>query len=202
MTQPAAARTPASPLARRLARAAGLSLAAVRGTGPGGRVVRHDVDAAIRARHHVGIESGRAATVSGGVAAAMVVRRSVRLDALLACCAELNEPDQPEVTVGDLMTMAVTRAHAVVSGVPEVWLVDLGDEGVDEGAVPADSAHPAVLTLGAPRQEVVLAAGTLVIGTVLRATLSVPASILDAQTAARWLNAFATRIERPARLLR
>jgi pyruvate dehydrogenase E2 component (dihydrolipoamide acetyltransferase) len=40
---------PASPLARRLAREAGLDLASIHGTGPGGRVVEADVKAAIAA---------------------------------------------------------------------------------------------------------------------------------------------------------
>lgn len=41
----------ASPLARRLARDAGLTTADLTGTGPGGRVVRRDVELAIAARH-------------------------------------------------------------------------------------------------------------------------------------------------------
>ncbi|MFF9506879.1 2-oxo acid dehydrogenase subunit E2 [Streptomyces sp. NPDC014724] len=39
-----------SPLARRLAREAGLDLAVLTGTGPGGRIVRRDVEAAVTAR--------------------------------------------------------------------------------------------------------------------------------------------------------
>jgi pyruvate dehydrogenase E2 component (dihydrolipoamide acetyltransferase) len=58
IAQPAAARAPerspgervkASPLARRLARAQGVDLASVSGTGPAGRIVRADVDAAAAA---------------------------------------------------------------------------------------------------------------------------------------------------------
>ncbi|HEY4688648.1 MAG TPA: dihydrolipoamide acetyltransferase family protein [Anaerolineae bacterium] len=57
--QPAAAAAPApaagdgrikaSPLARRMAQEAGLNIAEVKGTGPGGRIVKRDVDAAIGA---------------------------------------------------------------------------------------------------------------------------------------------------------
>jgi pyruvate dehydrogenase E2 component (dihydrolipoamide acetyltransferase) len=50
-------RTFASPLARRLAKEAGLDLAAVAGTGPHGRIVRSDVDAAAR--------NGAAASAAG-----------------------------------------------------------------------------------------------------------------------------------------
>jgi len=42
-------RIKASPLARRMAKEAGLNLAALTGTGPGGRIVRRDVDAAMAA---------------------------------------------------------------------------------------------------------------------------------------------------------
>lgn len=45
----APARVRASPVARRLARDAGLDLAGLRGSGPGGRVVKRDVEAAARA---------------------------------------------------------------------------------------------------------------------------------------------------------
>ncbi|WP_411142672.1 2-oxo acid dehydrogenase subunit E2 [Streptomyces sp. x-80] len=43
-----------SPLARRLAREAGLEVAALTGTGPGGRIVRRDVEAAVAARDTAG----------------------------------------------------------------------------------------------------------------------------------------------------
>jgi len=42
-------RLKASPLARRLAAEAGVELAAVRGSGPGGRIVKRDIEAALRA---------------------------------------------------------------------------------------------------------------------------------------------------------
>ncbi|MBX6372525.1 MAG: 2-oxo acid dehydrogenase subunit E2, partial [Acidothermus sp.] len=45
-----AGRVKASPLARAIAREAGLDLATIRGSGPGGRVVRADVEAAVAAR--------------------------------------------------------------------------------------------------------------------------------------------------------
>jgi pyruvate dehydrogenase E2 component (dihydrolipoamide acetyltransferase) len=48
--EPGAADVRASPLARRRARELGVDLARVRGTGPGGRVVRADVDAAAEGR--------------------------------------------------------------------------------------------------------------------------------------------------------
>ncbi|WP_344457315.1 biotin/lipoyl-containing protein, partial [Actinomadura kijaniata] len=44
----AGSRPPSSPLARRLARDHGLDLNAITGTGPGGRIIRADIEAAIR----------------------------------------------------------------------------------------------------------------------------------------------------------
>ncbi|MEV0664967.1 dihydrolipoamide acetyltransferase family protein [Actinomadura luteofluorescens] len=44
-----AARPPSSPLARRLARDHGIDLTALSGSGPGGRIVRADIEAAVRA---------------------------------------------------------------------------------------------------------------------------------------------------------
>ena len=45
---PMAARIKASPLARKLAADAGLDLATISGTGPGGRIVKRDIAAANR----------------------------------------------------------------------------------------------------------------------------------------------------------
>ncbi|WP_344281334.1 dihydrolipoamide acetyltransferase family protein, partial [Actinomadura napierensis] len=46
--RPAASRPPSSPLARRLARDHGIDLATLTGSGPGGRIVRADIEATIR----------------------------------------------------------------------------------------------------------------------------------------------------------
>lgn len=46
---PRGTRPPSSPLARRLARDHGIDLATLTGTGPGGRIVRADIEAAVRA---------------------------------------------------------------------------------------------------------------------------------------------------------
>jgi pyruvate dehydrogenase E2 component (dihydrolipoyllysine-residue acetyltransferase) len=47
---PVAGRVPASPLARKLARERGVDLTAVSGTGPGGRIIRADIEGAARER--------------------------------------------------------------------------------------------------------------------------------------------------------
>lgn len=73
---PAGARVVASPLARRIAAAAGVSSAGVSGTGPGGRIKRRDVDAALkasRARPAATPTAMQAAAPGGGVAAVPLV---------------------------------------------------------------------------------------------------------------------------------
>src|SRR5690606_1815293 len=62
-------RTVATPLARRIARAGGIDLRTVKGSGPGGRIKRRDVEAAARARPSAG-----AAPAASGVAPAAGVR--------------------------------------------------------------------------------------------------------------------------------
>jgi pyruvate dehydrogenase E2 component (dihydrolipoamide acetyltransferase) len=54
---PARSRTFISPLARRLARSAGLDIAEIRGTGPGQRIVRRDVEGAIAHRGNAAIDT-------------------------------------------------------------------------------------------------------------------------------------------------
>ncbi|MEE1747688.1 MULTISPECIES: 2-oxo acid dehydrogenase subunit E2 [unclassified Streptomyces] len=67
-----------SPLARRLAREAGLDIEALAGTGPGGRIVRRDVDAAVAARRTPEPES--APTPAASPAAAAVPRTAAPAD--------------------------------------------------------------------------------------------------------------------------
>ncbi|NDU71924.1 dihydrolipoamide acetyltransferase [Actinomadura sp. DSM 109109] len=61
--RPGGSRPPSSPLARRLARDHGIDLATLTGSGPGGRIVRADIEAAVRA-------GGPAAPAAGAPAAA------------------------------------------------------------------------------------------------------------------------------------
>ncbi|MEO9139752.1 MAG: dihydrolipoamide acetyltransferase family protein [Jatrophihabitans sp.] len=72
---PAAGRVLSSPLARALARTHGLELARIRGTGPGGRVVRADVESAIA--HSSDVE-GAATTEPVDVADERIALTSVR----------------------------------------------------------------------------------------------------------------------------
>jgi pyruvate dehydrogenase E2 component (dihydrolipoamide acetyltransferase) len=59
----------ASPLARRLARAGGLDLASLSGSGPHGRIVKRDVDAALSGREAKAPQAGTAMAPRGGAVA-------------------------------------------------------------------------------------------------------------------------------------
>jgi pyruvate dehydrogenase E2 component (dihydrolipoamide acetyltransferase) len=132
----------ASPLARRLAREAGIALDDLRGSGPGGRVRRRDVDAAILRRGTAAaapatVPPERPATSSvpayvdvpttrlrRAIAARLVeskqaaphfyLRGSARVDRLMAMRAELNAGDGIRVSVNDLVVKAVAGSDDAV----------------------------------------------------------------------------------------
>ncbi len=75
----------ASPLARRLAKEAGLDVGQLRGTGPSGRIVRRDVEAATAARHtgapasaHAPAEGAGLASTAGAAAYTEVLHSRLR----------------------------------------------------------------------------------------------------------------------------
>jgi pyruvate dehydrogenase E2 component (dihydrolipoamide acetyltransferase) len=63
----------ASPLARRMAAQAGIDLSALKGSGPGGRIVKADIDAALAARAHPAAAAAPAAPPAPVVAPSPVV---------------------------------------------------------------------------------------------------------------------------------
>jgi pyruvate dehydrogenase E2 component (dihydrolipoamide acetyltransferase) len=121
----------------------------------------------------------------------------------------------PVVHVASLMTassLAVTLADLesraqegrLASGEPEpasVMVVDLGPEGVAEVAIDATEQHPAVLTIGAVRNAVVVEAGELVPGRVLTLSLCCDTSQVEAAAAARWFAHLVGLLEQPLRFL-
>lgn len=131
----------ASPLARRLAREAGLVVDTLAGTGPNGRIIRRDVEQAIGARADTARPATPApATSVVGEAASYTdvpisrqrrliatrlseskqttphfyLRGSARVDSLLALRAELNDGAAVKVSVNDLLIKAVARTHVAV----------------------------------------------------------------------------------------
>jgi pyruvate dehydrogenase E2 component (dihydrolipoamide acetyltransferase) len=138
-----------SPLARRLAREAGLSIADLRGTGPGGRIVRRDVQQATdslktlptapvmaatpapAATAYVDIPHTRMRraiaarlTESARDAPHFFVRGTARVDKLLKLRARLNESGSVRVSVNDLVVTAAARAHVLVPAMNVIWTPD------------------------------------------------------------------------------
>jgi len=146
------ARVFSSPLARRLAKEAGLSITDIHGTGPGARIVRRDVERAALAA------SGRNSAATSGAAAAydevphtrmrratasrltestrqaphFFLHGTARVDKLVKLRAHLNEaaagagdvPGTVRVSINDLVVMAAARAHALVPAMNVLWTPD------------------------------------------------------------------------------
>jgi pyruvate dehydrogenase E2 component (dihydrolipoamide acetyltransferase) len=134
----------ASPLARRLAREAGIDYETLRPTGPQGRVVRADVEAAIadRDRHRAAApvpapaEAGlvphsrlrraiaRRLTESTTTVPHFYLRGTARVDALFALRAELNAIGPVKLSVNDLVVKAVAQAYLAVPATNIGWTDD------------------------------------------------------------------------------
>lgn len=143
----------ASPLARRMARDAGLDATGLVGTGPGGRVVRRDVEVAIAERHTAPAPPAGAAprvtpSVPGDAGTIEVphsrLRRAVaarltqskqelphfyvsgtaRVDRLLAVRREIEAATGTKVSVNDLVVRAVGRTHELVPELNVTWTDD------------------------------------------------------------------------------
>jgi len=140
----------ASPIVRRLARERGLDLSAITGTGPGGRIVRRDLDRApVQTASAPGDRSAAARGTNAGPAAftdipltsmrKVIARRlteskstiphfyvtsHIRVDELLAVRRELNEVSPVRISVNDLVLKAVAAAHTAVPAMNAVWNED------------------------------------------------------------------------------
>lgn len=139
----------ASPLARRLARSSGVSLESIVGTGPGGRIVRRDVQAALAAgapTPSAAPTQAVSAAIEGvstdiphtrmrrAIAGRLVeskqtaphfyVSGSCRVDALLAMRATINENSDVKVSINDLVIKAVAKAHTLVPEMNAIWTTD------------------------------------------------------------------------------
>ena len=154
-TEPAAgSRVFASPLARKLARESGISVDELKGSGPGGRIVRRDVERHVAESPSSAPAPARAATTSAPLAAAgeelvphSPMRRAIarrlteskqnvphfylvaecRVDALLAMRAQANSnPARPKLSVNDFVLKAVAAAFRAVPEANVAW----SDEGM------------------------------------------------------------------------
>jgi pyruvate dehydrogenase E2 component (dihydrolipoamide acetyltransferase) len=135
----------ASPLARRLAREAGVPLAQLTGSGPDGRIRRRDVEAYVSHRPAgptvaaaavatddfwdepvSRMRSAIAARLTQSVQTAphFYVRGRARVDRLLELRREINDGGGVKVSVNDLVVKAVAKAHTVVPELNVVWTGD------------------------------------------------------------------------------
>ncbi|MGH3333023.1 MAG: dihydrolipoamide acetyltransferase family protein [Nocardioidaceae bacterium] len=129
----------ASPLARRLAREAGLSVAEISGTGPGGRIIRRDVEAALAGRTGVqeaAPSAGQYADIphsrmrraiatrlaeSQQTVPHFYLRATVRVDRLLKLRDKVNPAAATKVSLNDLLVKAAACAHTLVPEMNVVW---------------------------------------------------------------------------------
>jgi len=138
-----------SPLARKIAREAGLDLASVTGSGPGGRIVRRDVNAAVLSAGAKPIASPQPATAVSALAASdftdtphsklrkliavrlveskttaphFYVRGSAEVSSLLRMREEINDGGDVRVSVNDILIKAMAKAHQQVPGLNVIWM--------------------------------------------------------------------------------
>jgi pyruvate dehydrogenase E2 component (dihydrolipoamide acetyltransferase) len=137
-----------SPLARRMAREAGLDIAKIRGTGPAQRIIRRDVDGAIAQRGNGAPSAGAATrplepgsfldiphtrlrktiaarlTESTQTAPHFYLSGAPRVDRLLRLRRRLNEVADVRVSLNDLVIKAVARASELVPAMNVIWTPD------------------------------------------------------------------------------
>jgi pyruvate dehydrogenase E2 component (dihydrolipoamide acetyltransferase) len=137
-----AARTFASPLARKMARDSGIALEGIAGTGPGRRIVRRDIREAlagasssaqvksqpsISAQYedipHTRMRKAIAARLSHSKQTAphFYLRGTCRVDALLQARALLNEQGSVKLSINDLLIKAIAKAHTLVPAMNVTW---------------------------------------------------------------------------------
>jgi pyruvate dehydrogenase E2 component (dihydrolipoamide acetyltransferase) len=128
----------ASPLVRRLARERGLDLATLRGSGPGGRIVRRDVDRLEAPEAPAAVATGwtdvphtpmrraiaRRLTESTSTVPHFTLTADCRVDALLALRQAINADRPAAVSVNDLVVKAVAAALMAVPDANVIWIPD------------------------------------------------------------------------------
>jgi pyruvate dehydrogenase E2 component (dihydrolipoamide acetyltransferase) len=138
----------ASPLVRRMAREQGLDLSAVRGSGPGGRIVRRDLEGLEAATKPEAAPAAKAAEkLAGGftdvphtgmrraIARRLTQSKSeiphfylsadVRVDELLQLRKRVNDAASDKVSINDFVVKAVAAAFADVPDANAIWMDDV-----------------------------------------------------------------------------
>ncbi|MFD5723347.1 dihydrolipoamide acetyltransferase family protein [Streptomyces sp. NPDC127036] len=131
-----------SPLARKLLRDAGVDIATVTGTGPGGRIVRRDAERAVARASQAPAPATTDVTTTPTLVTAhnrmrraianrlvaskrevphFYMKRTVEVDALLQLRTDVNAGAGMHISVTDLVVKAVAVAHATVPEANVVW---------------------------------------------------------------------------------
>jgi pyruvate dehydrogenase E2 component (dihydrolipoamide acetyltransferase) len=135
-------RRAASPIVRRLARERGIDLAGLSGSGPGGRIVRRDLDAAATTPATVVAAAPSPASAADGVAEKLTgMRKAIarrlteskttvphfyvtahcRVDRLMELRRQVNEAADRKVSVNDFVLKAVAGALTDVPAANAIW---------------------------------------------------------------------------------
>ena len=143
----AAGRVRASPLSKRLARQLGVEIEALEGTGPGGRVVRRDVEAAVEARAAQEERDGEPGPVSGAALQADEEFEDIPLTQMRKTVARrLVESLGPVPHFYLTVDIDMTRALAARARVNEILSHDGGKASVNDviikAAAVALTRHP------------------------------------------------------------
>ncbi|MHB1164159.1 MAG: dihydrolipoamide acetyltransferase family protein [Candidatus Nanopelagicales bacterium] len=165
----------ASPLARRLARDSNIGLDSIIGSGPGGRIVRRDVTAAIALGPvpssppmavtttvptaaagsgaftdipHTRMRQAIAArlTLSKQSAPHFYVKGSCRVDALLAARVLVNERTPQKASINDWIIKAIAKAHTLVPQMNVIWTADAVRQFSDVDVAVAIATDTGLLT--------------------------------------------------------
>ena len=132
---PPAGRLPASPLARKLARERGIDLATVSGSGPGGRIVRADIEAAARERDGAQPPPQPAAAPTGPARPAPLSPPAAPAGAVTpqpvpAAVAPLTPAaDAEEIPLSTVRRLTAQRLAASAREAPHFYLTVVADAG-------------------------------------------------------------------------
>src|SRR5437588_166087 len=208
----------ASPLARRMAQQAGLDLAAISGSGPQGRIVKADIEAALSAGRPAAAPARPVAQPQVPAANASWSDEAILLwdtvDIAVAVALEdgLITPIVKNADRKGLAAIAnetkdlAARARAGKLKLEEFQggtfsISNLGMFGVRDFAAVINPPHGGILAVGAGEQRPVVKNGALAIATVMSCTLSCDHRAVDGAVGAEFLAAFKKLIEDPLTML-
>ena len=213
----------ASPLARRMAQQAGLDLAAITGSGPQGRIVKSDIEAAILAARQPAAPVSATPTARPAAAPVPAANASWSDEAILqwdtvdiAVAVALDDglitPIVKQADRKGLATIAnetkdlTARARAGKLKLEEFQggtfsISNLGMFGVREFAAVINPPHGGILAVGAGEQRAVVKNGALAVATVMSCTLSCDHRAVDGAVGAQFLAAFKKLVEDPLTML-